>query len=68
MQSGRLSAKEMRKAGEIDGEVRAGEARILRQGRPKLAILLDGAKAKKEFVDISISFLNGMMGGHFGSR
>ncbi len=32
----------------------------------KLEILLDGAKAKKEFVDISISFLNGMMGGRLG--
>ncbi len=32
----------------------------------KISVRLDGAKAKKEFVDISISFLNGMIGSRFG--
>ena len=33
----------------------------------KIEIQLGGVKAKKEFVDISISFLNGMIGRHFGA-
>ena len=61
---GRLSAKTAKRAAAL--LERFGLGRLSYTARPqKLEILLDGAKAKKEFVDISISFLNGMIGGHF---
>ena len=67
MPAGRLSAKAMERAGEA--MERFGLGRLEYSARPQRAeILLHGAKAKKEFVDISISFLNGVIGGHFGAR
>jgi predicted hydrocarbon binding protein len=62
---GKLSAKAMRKVSETMQRFGLGEVQYT--ARPqRIGILLDGAKAKKEFVDISISFLNGMIGGRFG--
>jgi predicted hydrocarbon binding protein len=54
----------------LDGSAKAmerfGLGRLEGSARPlKLEIRLDGVKAKKEFVDISISFLNGMIGRYF---
>ncbi len=61
----KLSAKALQSAASAMG--RLGLGRLDYRARPlKLAILLDGVKAKKEFVDISISFLNGMVGRYFG--
>jgi mRNA-degrading endonuclease RelE of RelBE toxin-antitoxin system len=59
---GRMSAKTAKRAAQI--LERFGLGRLGYTAKPqKVEILLDGAKAKKEFVDISISFLNGMIGG-----
>ena len=63
--AGKLSAKTAEKAGGIMS--RFGLGKLDYAPRPlKIEILLDGVKAKKEFVDISISFLNGMIGRYFG--
>ena len=61
----RMSAKNLQKASSL--MERCGLGRLEYTPKPlKVAILLDGAKAKKEFVDISISFFNGMMARYFG--
>jgi predicted hydrocarbon binding protein len=62
---GKISAKALQHAAsEME---RFGLGRLEYAPRPlKMEIRLDGVKAKKEFVDISISFLNGMIGRHFG--
>ncbi|MDE1865270.1 MAG: hypothetical protein KGH94_01360 [Candidatus Micrarchaeota archaeon] len=61
---GRISAKVAKKAGDIMERFGFGKLGYAAK-QQKVEILLDGAKAKKEFVDISISFLNGMLGGYF---
>lgn len=63
----KLMAKSVKDASETMRRFGLGEADYTPRPQ-KIQITLDGAKAKKEFVDISISFLNGMMGRHLSKQ
>ena len=62
---GKISARAAQKA--ADAMERFGLGGLEYTPKPmKMSLSLDGVKAKKEFADISISFLNGMMARYFG--
>jgi predicted hydrocarbon binding protein len=62
---GKMSAKMLARS--VPVMERFGLGRLEYESKPlKLSILLDGVKAKKEFADISISFLNGMISRYSG--
>ena len=64
----RESGKGMRSIGRISEMLGLGKLSVRSSRPPKIEARFDRLRAKKEFVDISIAFIGGMVGGVSGKR